>query len=224
MPRSTGCPPTSLPPSRSSRPPSDVVDLSASCATPSARCGPAFRASPGRPSPCARESDNLMFHAAIYASEGTPSWSGGRRRDGGGRRYVRAIVQRKESPASWWTAHLRRGRVARQPLPRVRPRRLSIPAKRGGGGDMNATIRCGGVVVNPGDVVVADEEGRRRAGRRRRARQCRPGCNRLGDEPRGLGKRHRAAGKWRSPPRATDFPEGPPPALMRSAARSASSP
>jgi regulator of RNase E activity RraA len=24
---------------------------------------------------------------------------------------------------------------------------------------MNATIRCGGVVVNPGDVVVADEEG-----------------------------------------------------------------
>ena len=34
-----------------------------------------------------------------------------------------------------------------------------IPAKRGGGGDMNATIRCGGVVVNPGDVVVADEEG-----------------------------------------------------------------
>jgi regulator of RNase E activity RraA len=28
-----------------------------------------------------------------------------------------------------------------------------------GDGGMNVQIRCGGVVVNPGDVVVADEEG-----------------------------------------------------------------
>ena len=34
-----------------------------------------------------------------------------------------------------------------------------IPAKRVGEGGMNVQIRCGGVVVNPGDVVVADEEG-----------------------------------------------------------------
>ncbi|HEY3194256.1 MAG TPA: hypothetical protein VGK42_03370 [Candidatus Dormibacteraeota bacterium] len=34
-----------------------------------------------------------------------------------------------------------------------------IPAKRVGEGGMNVQIRCGGVVVNLGDVVVADEEG-----------------------------------------------------------------
>jgi regulator of RNase E activity RraA len=34
-----------------------------------------------------------------------------------------------------------------------------IPARRVGDGGMNIQIRCGGVVVNPGDVVVADEEG-----------------------------------------------------------------
>jgi regulator of RNase E activity RraA len=34
-----------------------------------------------------------------------------------------------------------------------------IPAKRVGEGGMNGQIRCGGVVVNPGDVIVADEEG-----------------------------------------------------------------
>ena len=34
-----------------------------------------------------------------------------------------------------------------------------IPAKRVGEGGMNVQIRCGGVVVNPGDIVVADEEG-----------------------------------------------------------------
>ena len=28
-----------------------------------------------------------------------------------------------------------------------------------GEGGLNVQIRCGGVVVNPGDVVVADEEG-----------------------------------------------------------------
>lgn len=34
-----------------------------------------------------------------------------------------------------------------------------IPARRVGDGGMNVQIRCGGVVINPGEVVVADEEG-----------------------------------------------------------------
>ncbi len=34
-----------------------------------------------------------------------------------------------------------------------------IPGSRGGEGEMNQPVRCGGVLVHPGDVVVADEEG-----------------------------------------------------------------
>src|SRR5207253_2675755 len=37
--------------------------------------------------------------------------------------------------------------------------RSPIPAAKEGPGEINHTIRCGGVVVNPGDVVVADDEG-----------------------------------------------------------------
>ena len=37
--------------------------------------------------------------------------------------------------------------------------RSPIPAAKEGPGEINHTIRCGGVVVNPGDIVVADDEG-----------------------------------------------------------------
>ena len=37
--------------------------------------------------------------------------------------------------------------------------RSPIPAAKDGPGEINHPIRCGGVVVHPGDVVVADDEG-----------------------------------------------------------------
>jgi regulator of RNase E activity RraA len=37
--------------------------------------------------------------------------------------------------------------------------RSPIPAAKEGPGEINHPIRCGGVVVHPGDVVVADDEG-----------------------------------------------------------------
>jgi 4-hydroxy-4-methyl-2-oxoglutarate aldolase len=102
--------------------------------------GPAFTVRTGK-------HDNLMFHAAIYlakrgdvivveAGDDEMAVAGGN---------VCAIAQRNG------VAGLVVDGVIRGASP--------IPAKRGGGGDINATIRCGGVVVNPGDVVVADEEG-----------------------------------------------------------------
>jgi regulator of RNase E activity RraA len=36
---------------------------------------------------------------------------------------------------------------------------IPIPGKRLGPGALNATVVCGGVLVSPGDIVVADEEG-----------------------------------------------------------------
>ena len=37
--------------------------------------------------------------------------------------------------------------------------RSPIPAAKEGPGEINHPIRCGGVVVHPGDMVVADDEG-----------------------------------------------------------------
>jgi 4-hydroxy-4-methyl-2-oxoglutarate aldolase len=37
--------------------------------------------------------------------------------------------------------------------------RSPIPAAKEGPGEINHPIRCGGVVVHPGDIVVADDEG-----------------------------------------------------------------
>jgi regulator of RNase E activity RraA len=36
---------------------------------------------------------------------------------------------------------------------------IPIPGGKRGPGELNGTVRCGGVQVSPGDVVVADEEG-----------------------------------------------------------------
>jgi regulator of RNase E activity RraA len=106
--------------------------------------------------------DNLMVHAAIYlaqrgdvivveAGDDEMAVAGGN---------VCAIAQRNGIAGLVVDGVIRDVGEARANLFPVFARGASpIPAKRGGAGDMNATIRCGGVVVNPGDVVVADEEG-----------------------------------------------------------------
>jgi regulator of RNase E activity RraA len=117
--------------------------------------GPAFTVRTGK-------HDNLMFHAAIYlakrgdvivveAGDDEMAVAGGN---------VCAIAQRNGVAGLVVDGVIRDVGESRANLFPVFARGASpIPAKRGGGGDMNATIRCGGVVVNPGDVVVADEEG-----------------------------------------------------------------
>lgn len=106
--------------------------------------------------------DNLFFHASIYlaqpgdvivveAGDDEMAVAGGN---------VCAIAQRRG------VAGLVVDGVIRD-VPESRERRFPlfargvspIPAKRVGDGGMNVQIRCGGVIVSPGDVVVADEEG-----------------------------------------------------------------
>ncbi len=106
--------------------------------------------------------DNLMFHAAstsrergdvivVEAGDDEMAVAGGN---------VCAIAQRNGVAGLVVDGVIRDVGESRANLFPVFARGASpIPAKRGGAGDMNAAIRCGGVVVNPGDVVVADEEG-----------------------------------------------------------------
>jgi regulator of RNase E activity RraA len=117
--------------------------------------GPAFTIRTGR-------HDNLMFHASIYlarpgdvvvveAGDDEMAVAGGN---------VCAIAQRNGVAGLVVDGVIRdvvESRDRRFPLfaRGVSP----IPAKRVGEGGLNVQIRCGGVVVDPGDVVVADEEG-----------------------------------------------------------------
>jgi regulator of RNase E activity RraA len=117
--------------------------------------GPAFTARTGR-------HDNLMVHAAIYlarpgdiivveAGDDEMAVAGGN---------VCAIAQRNGVAGLVVDGVVRdvvESRERRFPL--FARGASPIPAKRVGEGGMNVQIRCGGVVVNPGDVVVADEEG-----------------------------------------------------------------
>jgi len=117
--------------------------------------GPAFTVRTGK-------HDNLMFHASIYltrpgdvivveAGDDEMAVAGGN---------VCAIAQRNGVAGLVVDGVIRDVGESRANLFPVFGRGASpIPAKRGGAGDVNAAIRCGGVVVNPGDVVVADEEG-----------------------------------------------------------------
>ncbi len=117
--------------------------------------GPAFTVRTGH-------HDNLMFHAAIYlarpgdvivveAGDDEMAVAGGN---------VCAIVQRRGVAGLIVDGVIRDVGEAREKRFPVFARGASpIPAKRGGAGEINTPIRCGGVVVNPGDVVVADEEG-----------------------------------------------------------------
>lgn len=117
--------------------------------------GPAFTVRTGR-------HDNLMFHAAIYlarpgdvivveAGDDEMAIAGGN---------VCAIAQRNGVAGIVVDGVVRDVLESREHRFPVFGRGVSpIPAKRVGDGGMNVQIRCGGVVVNPGDVVVADEEG-----------------------------------------------------------------
>jgi 4-hydroxy-4-methyl-2-oxoglutarate aldolase len=117
--------------------------------------GPAFTVRTGK-------HDNLMFHAAIYlaqpgdvivveAGDDEMAIAGGN---------VCAIAQRRGVAALVVDGVIRDVVESRAHHFPVFARGVSpIPAKRVGEGGINVQIRCGGVVVNPGDVVVADEEG-----------------------------------------------------------------
>jgi 4-hydroxy-4-methyl-2-oxoglutarate aldolase len=117
--------------------------------------GPAFTVRTGK-------HDNLMFHASIYlaepgdiivveAGDDEMAVAGGN---------VCAIAQRRGVAALVVDGVIRDVVESRQKRFPTFARGVSpIPAKRVGEGGLNIQIRCGGVVVNPGDVVVADEEG-----------------------------------------------------------------
>ncbi len=117
--------------------------------------GPAFTVRTGK-------HDNLMFHASIYlaqpgdvivveAGDDEMAVAGGN---------VCAIAQRRGVAALVVDGVIRDVVESREKRFPVFARGVSpIPAKRVGEGGMNVQIRCGGVVVNPGDVIVADEEG-----------------------------------------------------------------
>ena len=117
--------------------------------------GPAFTVRTGK-------HDNLMFHASIYlaqpgdvivveAGDDEMAVAGGN---------VCAIAQRRGVAALVVDGVIRDVVESREKRFPVFARGASpIPARRVGEGGLNVQIRCGGVVVNPGDVVVADEEG-----------------------------------------------------------------
>jgi regulator of RNase E activity RraA len=117
--------------------------------------GPAFTIRTGK-------HDNLMFHASIYrarpgdvivveAGDDEMAVAGGN---------VCAIAQRNGVAALVVDGVIRDVVESREKRFPLFARGISpIPAKRVGEGGMNVQIRCGGVVVNPGDVVVGDEEG-----------------------------------------------------------------
>lgn len=117
--------------------------------------GPAFTIRTGK-------HDNLMFHASIYlarpgdvivveAGDDEMAVAGGN---------VCAIAQRRGVAALVVDGVIRDVVESREKRFPLFARGISpIPAKRVGEGGMNVQVRCGGVIVNPGDVVVADEEG-----------------------------------------------------------------
>jgi 4-hydroxy-4-methyl-2-oxoglutarate aldolase len=117
--------------------------------------GPAFTVRTGR-------HDNLMFHASVYlaqpgdlivveAGDDEMAVAGGN---------VCAIAQRNGVAGLVVDGVIRDVVESRERRFPILARGASpIPDKRVGEGGLNVQIRCGGVVVNPGDVVVADEEG-----------------------------------------------------------------
>ncbi len=117
--------------------------------------GPAFTVRTGR-------HDNLMFHAAIYlakpgdvivveAGDDEAAIAGGN---------VCGIAQRNGVVGLVLDGVMRDVPEAKSLLFPVFGRGVSpIAAKRGGDGGVGVQVRCGGVVVDAGDVVVADEHG-----------------------------------------------------------------
>jgi len=106
--------------------------------------------------------DNLMLHAAIYraepgdvivveAGDDSMAVAGGN---------VCAIA-RKRGVAGFIVDGVIRdiGESRANGFPLFARGRSPIPAAKEGPGEINHPIRCGGVVVHPGDIVVADDEG-----------------------------------------------------------------
>jgi 4-hydroxy-4-methyl-2-oxoglutarate aldolase len=106
--------------------------------------------------------DNLMLHAAIYlakpgdvlvveAGDDQMAVAGGN---------VCAIAQKNGVRGLVVDGVVRDVPESRERGFPIFARGISpIAAKRVGDGGLSVQIRCGGVIVNPGDVVVADEEG-----------------------------------------------------------------
>jgi len=106
--------------------------------------------------------DNLMLHAAIYraepgdvivveAGDDSMAVAGGN---------VCAIAQKRGVAGFVIDGVIRDiGESRANGFPLFARGRSPVPAAKEGPGEINHPIRCGGVVVNPGDVVVADDEG-----------------------------------------------------------------
>jgi len=106
--------------------------------------------------------DNLMLHAAIYraepgdvivveAGDEEMAVSGGNV----------CLVAQRHGVAGFVVDGVVRdvGEARASGFPLFARGISPIPGRKDGPGEINASIRCGGVVVNPGDVVVADGEG-----------------------------------------------------------------
>ncbi len=106
--------------------------------------------------------DNLMLHAAIYraepgdvivveAGDDAMAVAGGN---------VCAIAQKRGVAGFVVDGVIRDiGESRASGFPLFARGRSPIPAAKEGPGEINHPIRCGGVVVHPGDLVVADDEG-----------------------------------------------------------------
>jgi len=117
--------------------------------------GPAFTVRTAR-------HDNLMVHAAIYraepgdvivveAGDDAMAVAGGN---------VCAIAQKRGVAGFVIDGVIRDiGESRAKGFPLFARGRSPIPGAKEGPGEINHTIRCGGVVVHPGDVVIADDEG-----------------------------------------------------------------
>jgi 4-hydroxy-4-methyl-2-oxoglutarate aldolase len=117
--------------------------------------GPAFtvRCPPG---------DNLMLHAAIYrAAPGSVIVAEGGDVDyalAGGN--VCAVAQRHGIAAFVIDGVIRDlGEVRAMGFPVFARGVIPIPGRKSAVTPLNARVRCGGATVDPGDIVVADEEG-----------------------------------------------------------------
>ena len=142
---------------------SDVIDLSSVMRYAirplwpdiSRIAGPAFTVRTAR-------HDNLMLHAAIYraepgdvivveAGDDSMAVAGGN---------VCAIAQKRGVAGFIVDGVIRDiGESRAKGFPLFARGRSPIPAGKEGPGEINHPIRCGGVVVHPGDIVVADDEG-----------------------------------------------------------------
>ena len=106
--------------------------------------------------------DNLMLHAAIYraepgdvivveAGDDAMAVAGGN---------VCAIAQKRGVAGFVIDGVIRDiGESRDKGFPLFARGRSPIPGTKEGPGEINHPIRCGGIVVHPGDVVIADDEG-----------------------------------------------------------------